>query len=320
MNERTTILVADDDAGVAGVVARALQSGGYEILRAASGPEALETAAQRSPDLILLDVHMPGLSGWGVLAQLRQDPVTRTMPVMMLTASAETHDKVEGFWLGANDYVTKPFEVDELRARVYGLLRRHRETLSAHPLTRLPGSPTIQAEIERRIADASSFAAIHADIDRFKAFNDAYGYARGDAAIIATARVLRSALAAAGEADGLLGHVGGDDFVLICSEERAEAVASMAARAFDAQAAGLHDPADAKRGWIERRDRRGNLVKVPLISLTLAGAWTRQRVLDTYAKTVTLADEVKAWLKEQRDGGPSAWAFDRRCDASWRTP
>ena len=314
MDMKQTILVADDDAGVSAVVARALEPGGYEMVRAYSGGEALAAAERRAPDLVLLDVRMPGLSGWEVLAHLRGAAATRTTPVMMLTGCGETHDKVEGFGLGADDYVTKPFAVDELRARVFGLLRRHREALSASPLTGLPGSPSVQAEVERRIAQASPFALLHADIDRFKAFNDAYGYARGDIAIRQTARILATALSQAGDTGGFLGHIGGDDFVTICSQERAETVAALSARLFDEMSPLLHDTADVARGCIETADRRGGLRRESLISLTLGGASTRLRSLDTYAKAVSLADEMKSWLKRRGGSGPSMWSFDRRRD------
>ncbi len=314
MGMKQTVLIADDDPGVAAIVARALEPTGCEVLKAANGTEALSAANRARPDLVLLDVRMPGLSGWGVLARLRGAPATRMTPVMMLTGCGETHDKIEGFGLGADDYVTKPFSMDELRARVHTLLRRHREALAVHPLTRLPGSPSIQSDVESRIAARLPFALIHADIDRFKAFNDAYGFARGDAAIWTAGEVLIQALADSGDPEAFLGHVGGDDFVMVCSEARAESLAALAAAAFDKAVPGLHDPEDAARGCMESKDRRGEVRRSPLLSLTLAGTTTKRRRLDSYAKAVSLADEVKRWLKAKREAGPSAWAFDRRTD------
>ena len=316
MNDKPTILLADDDSTVAALVARALEPAGYRFQRAETGPETLASAARSAPDLILLDVEMPGLSGWEVLARLRESPATRTTPVVMLTGCGGLGEKIDGINLGADDYITKPFSLDELRARVFGLLRRHREARSANPLTGLPGSPSIQAEVEARIAAERPFGLIHADIDRFKGFNDAYGFARGDAAILSTAQVLARAVEAAGEREGFVGHIGGDDFALVCSEERVEKVAAMAAAAFDVRVPRLHDPADVERGWIEGADRRGHLQQTPLISLTLGGVTTRRRRLDSYAKAAGLASEIKGWLKAQRGAGPSAAAFDRRSDSA----
>ena len=313
--EKPMILLADDDENVAAVVTRALMDGGYRFMRAATGPETLASAEKNAPDLILLDVQMPGLSGWRVLARLRESAATRTTPVMMLTSCGGIDEKVEGINLGADDYLTKPFSMDELRARVFGLLRRHREARSANPLTGLPGNPSIQAEVERRIAEGLPFGLIHADIDRFKAFNDAYGFARGDKAILSVAQVLLRSVTAAGEKEGFVGHIGGDDFALICSEDRVEHVATMAAASFDVRAARLHDPVDAARGWLESVDRNRQTRRAPLISLSLGGVTTRLRRLDSYAKAASLASEMKGWLKSKREAGPSAAAFDRRVDA-----
>ena len=315
MNEKTLVLVADDDVPFTGMVSRALKFVNCEVVTASNGIDALDSAACRAPDLVLLDVCMPGLSGWDVLARLREQSATRTTPVIMLTGCGSLDEKLSGFGLGADDYVTKPFSIDELRARVCGLLRRHREMISTNPLTRLPGSPSIQAEVERRIQEGLPFALLHADLDRFKAYNDVYGYARGDEAIRAAAEALRFGIADAGDRDGFVGHIGGDDFVVICEEDCAEVVAESICRAFDEAAPKLHDPQDAARGWIESADRRGVKRRSPLMSLTLGGVTTRRRGLDGYAKAAALASEMKAWLKGQRESGPSAWAFDQRSES-----
>jgi DNA-binding response OmpR family regulator len=121
---KTTILVADDDEAVSVIVACALKPDGYEIVRVPTGAEALSAAALRAPDLVILDVRMPGLTGWEVLASLRESAATRAVPVMMLTGCGGAENIVDGIGRGADDYVTKPFAMDELRARVSGLLRR----------------------------------------------------------------------------------------------------------------------------------------------------------------------------------------------------
>jgi two-component system OmpR family response regulator len=127
MGMKTTILVADDNEAVSVIVACALKPAGYEIVRAFTGAEALAAAAREAPDLVILDVRMPGLSGWEVLASLRESAATRTVPVVMLTGCGGTDNVVDGLGRGADDYVTKPFSMDELRARVSRLLARRRE-------------------------------------------------------------------------------------------------------------------------------------------------------------------------------------------------
>ncbi|MBI2385340.1 MAG: response regulator [Elusimicrobia bacterium] len=307
----STILVADDDQGVAAVVGRLL-GGECRVVAARDGVEALAAAETRSPDLILLDVQMPGLTGWEVLRELRHAPKTRTTPVIMLTGCAGEEARDEGFGLGADDYVTKPFSGRDLRARVLSRLHRHAEAVAVNPLTRLPGSPSIQAEVERRIREGLEFAFLLADIDRFKAFNDHYGCERGDRVILSTAEILSDAMRQAGEMSGFLGHIGGDDFALVCAAEKAPLAAAFAAMRFDEAVPGFYDAADAARGAIQAVDRQGVVRSHAPLSLTVAGVSSVQRPIPSYAEAVRWSGEMKGWLKGTRRSGPSALAFDRR--------
>lgn len=306
-----TILLADDDQGVAATVGRLL-GGDCRLIVARDGLEAIAAAEAGNPDLILLDVQMPGLSGWEVLARLRHGERTRTTPVIMLTGCTDEQAKYDGFGLGADDYVTKPFSARDLRARVFSRIHRHAEAVAVNPLTRLPGSPSIQAEVESRIREGRRFGFLLADIDRFKAFNDYYGSERGDRVILKTAELLREAMREAGETRGFLGHIGGDDFALVCEEEKAALVAAFVTMKFDEAVPELYDAADAARGWIEIEDRSGALKTHAPLSLTVAGVLSAQRPLLAYADAVRWAGEMKGWLKGTRDSGPSALAFDRR--------
>lgn len=275
------ILIADDEAPICRLLRRVLAR--YEVLVAATGDEALKQAREAQPDLILLDVHLPGKDGLEVLAELRGDSRTRLVPVIIVTSDAEPDDCVRGLDQGADGYVVKPFNPTELSARVDSLLRRARSDLAANPLTRLPGSPSIEEEVSRRLAAGKPFAFLYADIDRFKAYNDAHGYAQGDEVIRETAELLAEAAAAEPAADAFIGHVGGDDFVLICATDSAERVARHATALFD------------------RAIRSGP-------SLSIGGV---MRSLTRYGNLVRIAAEVKARLKARPAGGSSAFAFDR---------
>jgi PleD family two-component response regulator len=311
MAMENTILLADDDHGVASTVARLLGSD-CRVIAVSDGLQAVEAASTRNPDLIILDVHMPGLNGWEVLEHLRHGERTRTTPVIMLTGCSDDEARDEGFGLGADDYVTKPFSARDLRARVYSRLKRHAEAVAVNPLSRLPGSPSIQAEVESRIRAGYPFGFILADIDRFKAYNDRYGCERGDRVILKTGEVLRAAMSEAGEICGFLGHIGGDDFALVCEAEKAPLVAAFATMKFDEAVPGLYDAADAARGWVVSEDRAGELKRHAPLSLTVAGVSSVQREIVSYAHAVRWAGEMKGWLKSTRDSGPSAHAFDRR--------
>lgn len=119
-----TLLVVDDDDLVALAVQRALKKFGYHVLVANSGRDGIQTARRYRPDLILLDVIMPGLTGYQVCREIRSDPLLQETPILFLTAKAEDDDKIEGLMAGADDYLTKPFNMEELHLRVRAILRR----------------------------------------------------------------------------------------------------------------------------------------------------------------------------------------------------
>ena len=141
---RPRILVVDDDPLIRRIVAQSLDRNNYELLEAESGPSGLKVALTDRPDLIILDVMMPGMDGFEVVHRLRRHPLTQNIPIIILTALGEMSQKVQGMQLGADDYVTKPFDPRELRARVQAHLKRSEQYLQTSPLTNLPGNPAIQ--------------------------------------------------------------------------------------------------------------------------------------------------------------------------------
>ena len=232
----------------------------------------------------------------------------------MLTGFSDLSSEVGGLEMGADDYITKPFQLEELRARVMSVLRRSRTDLAANPLTRLPGSPGIETEVNRRIAAKSPFAFLYADIDNFKPYNDHYGFARGDEVIRAAAQIFMESLRAAGAKEGFLGHVGGDDFVMLAEPALAAHAAQHTVSAFDRKAVTFYDATDMGRGYIETADRQGRSRRFPILTLSIGIVSTANRALEHYAKVVALATEMKSYCKSLQVAGLSRFAFDRRQD------
>src|SRR6059036_512469 len=210
-----TILVVDDDPDIARFVEVNLRSAGYDVAVASDGEEALQRASEMRPDLVLLDVMMPRIDGFEVAQRLRRNPVTANTSIIMLTAKALSTDKVLGLTAGADDYIIKPFDPIELLARVKGTLRRAREMRNLSPLTGLPGNIRIQDEIQRKVEDETPFAVLYCDLDNFKAYNDQKGFVRGDRLIQSVARLITEVVHDLGGSGAFVGHVGGDDFVMI---------------------------------------------------------------------------------------------------------
>ena len=304
-----TILIVDDEEDIANLVAMNLADEGYETHMAHRGDDAVDLALQLRPDLIVLDLMLPGVDGVEVCRQLRKDPRTTTTSIIMLTARSLPRDRIAGLEAGADDYVDKPFDVDELLARVTGRLRRARQLRQTSPLTGLPGNFEIEHRLEVLIADEQPFALLHADLDGFKAYNDHYGFLRGDRAIVLTARVIGWAVADHALADAFVGHIGGDDFAIVCAPETAQAVAEGIVRTFDDQVPHLYDADDRERGFIEVADRAGVTQKYPLLTISLGIASTEIRPIVTPAEAAEIAVEMKRFAKSATG---SIWAMDRR--------
>jgi diguanylate cyclase (GGDEF)-like protein len=303
------VLVVDDDPDVARFVEVNLRSAGYDVTVASNGQEALEKAVELRPDLVLLDVMMPKLDGFEVAQRLRRDSRTSSSSIIMLTAKALSSDKVLGLSSGADDYIIKPFDPVELLARVKGTLRRAREMRALSPLTGLPGNIRVQEEIRRRVAEDQPFALLYADLDHFKAFNDHYGFIRGDKAIQVLARLATEVVHETVGPEGFVGHVGGDDFIVVLPPEPAERVAGMLCRRFDEQVPMLYDAEDRERGTIEIQDRQGNLRNFPLLTISIGVATTLSRRFAHFGEAVSVATEMKQFAKRQVGSG---YAVDRR--------
>jgi DNA-binding response OmpR family regulator len=304
-----TVLVVDDDFDIARYVELNLSLEGFTVHVAHDGNEAVAKAQSIRPDAVLLDVMMPGLDGYEVCRRLRSNTRTSHCAIIMLTAKSLSADTVLGLTAGADDYIAKPFDPPELVARVRAALRRARQLRDISPLTGLPGNSEITRQVERLVRDHQPFALIHADLDHFKAFNDRYGFLRGDAAIRATADLLQEVLAAYDGDTCFLGHVGGDDFVLLTEPHVAEEIAQRVIGGFDELAPSFYDPEDAARGWIEVDDRRNNRRQIEIMTISLGIATTQHRPLIGVAEASAIATEMKMAAKHDHT---SAYRIDQR--------
>ena len=295
MSER--ILVVDDDPDILQFVRLNLELDGFDVELAGGGREALDRAAASPPDLMLLDVMMPEIDGLTVLRRLRSDPGTSSIPVIVLTARSLAEDRVKGLDLGADDYITKPFDLEELIARVRTVLRRSQQMRDLSPLTGLPGNFRISAKLEECIDRGLDVAVVHADLDNFKAFNDHYGFMRGDSVIKFTAKVLLDAAEKLNDPIGFVGHVGGDDFVAIVSAENMKPFCDEVVVRFDDGVLDHYDTADALQGYIEVTDRRGERHAFPICSLSMGVATSERRKLTSEWEASSVASEMKEVAK-----------------------
>jgi diguanylate cyclase (GGDEF)-like protein len=302
-------LIVDDDDQVLRLVKRVLERAGFECVTESDGHSAHSAAVEWRPDIILLDLMIGEVTGDEIMTQLRDDFRTRLIPVVVLTARDSLKDKVEHLLSGADDYVTKPFIPEELVARLRAVMTRSTTTRGLNPLTGMSGNSDILREISRRLAETERFAVLYPDIDSFKSYNDHYGFLRGDDVIKTLATIILEVLEGSQSNHHFAGHVGGDDFVILTEPPLAESIAEEITKRFDAAIPALYDPADRDKGWIESEERSGNILRTPLVSVSIGIVIAEPGSYASPAAVAARASEVKGVAKRMPG---SKWVLDRR--------
>jgi diguanylate cyclase (GGDEF)-like protein len=303
------ILVVDDSPTMARLLEMGLKAAGFRVRVAHDGGTGLEMAREQCPDVVLADVMMPVLTGVQLTQQLRDDPRTAGTTIILVTAKGYPAAKLEGFEAGADDYIVKPFDVEELLARVRGALRRTKVLRGQSPLTGLPGSVQFQEEVEHRVRTQADFSLLYCDLDNFKAYNDKYGFLRGDDVIKLTARILQDVAIDEGGTRPFIGHIGGDDFVIVADMGAEKALSEAIIERFDAEILAAYDDDDRSRGYVETMSRRGELRRFPIVAISIGAVTTARRRFTHFAETVVIATEMKAFMKKTPG---SSWAVDKR--------
>ncbi len=291
------ILVIDDTVLMQKMISDILRAENYNVIVAGSGEEGLLKVAQEKPDLVILDIVLPGIDGFEVCKILRENDSNNLMPIIMITSQGNEEDKLRGLELGADDYIVKPFNPRELISRVRNTLLRIDRNRLANPLTGLQGNLEIQAEITRRLAKNEIFSLIYTDLDYFKAYNDVYGFACGDSVIKLTADIISDNVQLYGSEDDFLGHIGGDDFIIITSPENVDAICKGIISDFDRKILMLYTKEDRENGYILTQDRRGNVNKYPIMSISIAVVSNEHRHFENHTKVAEAAAQVKMKAK-----------------------
>ncbi|MDB5080736.1 MAG: hypothetical protein JWP00_2660 [Chloroflexi bacterium] len=262
------ILVVDDEPLIVEIIAETLAPEGYQITKAYSGEEALYRLGQEPPDLVLLDLMLPGMDGLEVSRQMQQDARLNHIPIIMITAKTAPHDRKTGYQRGADDYITKPFDTDELILRVRSQLQ-HLQHKTKSSLTGLPGGQQVEAAIEEWTADpAAKRAVVYTDIENFREYNQAYSFAQGEKLIQRAAGCLDQALSEKGNPGDFLGHIGGAEFVVLTTSEKSYQVAERAADLFKQVIPEFFSNSDQVKGNFSSINAQGEPVKLPLLNLS----------------------------------------------------
>lgn len=290
------ILVVDDELFIRDIIRNILEPE-YEVVEAGDGEEALELITKENPAAVILDYKMPKKSGDQVCKEIRADSLRQHTPIIMLTGKKELQDKLKGLDSGADDYIVKPFEAEELIARVKAVLKRAVRDLDANPLTRLPGNITIREEIQRRIDENIKFAVLYVDLDKFKVYNDCYGFEKGDILIKEAASVILNSVESK-RGNNFVGHLGGDDFVIITKPEEAEEIAKNVISEFDKRVLLFYSDEDRQKKYVVSKDREGVTKKFSLVSISIGIVTNEQKNFTHIGEVSSIGSELKNYAKK----------------------
>jgi PleD family two-component response regulator len=295
-------LCVDDNEDMRLMEREILVSAGHEVSLAPDGLSALSSIQEREPDILVLDLVMPGMSGIDVCRALKRNPFTARIPVLMLTARGDIEHKVAAFEAGADDYLAKPFDPRELRSRIVALLRLVRREGDRNPTSGLPGGKAIEDEITRRAEMREPFAICYIDLDNFKPFADTFGFSIADMVIRDMGAAIHGVVRDVGNPHDFVGHIGGDDFIAVTTETGAESIArECAARFVDVARRAVGEEA-VRRGHFMGIDREGRAREFPIARLSAAILKVDPDRWISTSHIGALAAEVKRRAKQRGPG------------------
>lgn len=302
-------IVVDTDAAAVAQAQEVLEGSQFSVRVATNTATTLDLLYAEPPNCLLIDFALLEEDEMGLLRRIKSDNVYGHVPVILLVQQRHLDAGIDWSVIPADDYVLKPCRPHELLSRVSLSLARAQRDLGANPLTGLPGNLAIMRDAERRLVKGQPFALGYLDLDNFKAFNDCYGFTRGDEILRMTARVIVNNILATDEKECAVGHIGGDDFVFVTPSASATAVCERIIEDFDRIVPAFYDEKDRARGCIESADRKGATQQFPFMSVSIAvvdtGVVDVAHVGDLSARVA----QVKKFVK-QKPG--SAYMIDRR--------
>lgn len=303
------VLIADDQTELLLLIKETIENAGFEVFIASDGKEAIEKAYSENPDIIVLDYDMPIKDGLQTAQELKDNPLFAHIPIIIVTAKGDKQTKLKGLSMGIDDYLIKPVDTDELIARIRMILKRNQMVLDTNPLSKLPGNPSIQAKIEKMIHSGKKFAVLYIDLNNFKAYNDIYGFEAGDRVIKTTANILVKTVLPSQNSDNFIGHIGGDDFIVITKFEDAEEIAKKIINTFNEISPSFYNKEDREKGYIVATDRQGFIKKFPLLSISIGIVHNNLKPLTSYAQISNIGSELK---KAAKNFTTSAYVIDKR--------
>ena len=224
MADKSQILIVEDDLDLSEMLNAYFRVQGYDVLTAAWGKDAVKLSRENSPDLVVLDIRLPDIDGYEVCRQLRTNRRTQDIPVIFLTEKRDRVDKLAGLELGVVDYITKPFDIQELRLRVRNSLRRASQQTLVNPVTSVPEGRLVNERLGEIIMGNKPWALLTIGIHGLDTFGDRYGFIASDDVLRAVTLMINNAIREVGNESDFIGHLGPNEFLIITDAEHMPAI------------------------------------------------------------------------------------------------
>ena len=287
------ILVVEDDFDISNMLRIYFAGQGYDVQVAARGGEALDMCRGQLPDLIILDIMLPDMDGYAVCEELRTTTRTKHIPIIFLTQKDERSDKITGLQLGADDYITKPFDIEELKLRVQNAIDRTRRENLTDPITGLPSARLIEEEL-RQLMRRSDWALLYIGVKDKGAFDENYGFVSGDDVLRYIGRqLIPEVVDELGTSSDFVGHAGGTSFLVITGDVAAANISRRLRERFDAEILTHYSFMDREQGYIEVSDGHGGTRRAPMMSLAIGAVTDRDAVFSDIREITEAAAEAR---------------------------
>ena len=289
---KARLLVVEDDVDIANMLKIYFSGMEFDVDVANRGSEALEKTRHVLPHLIVLDIMLPDIDGYEVCRNLRTSTRTSHIPVIFLTQKDERSDKLQGLELGADDYITKPFDIEELKLRVQGAIRRSERESLTDPRSGLPAGRLIEEQL-RRIIREQDWALLDVRLNHFEAFKDVYGFVAGDDVLRFAAMLIGEVVDELGTSGDFIGHAGGDNFIVITTQEAAPGIRQRLKERFAAEVQSHYNFIDRQQGFIQAARADGSVEKVPFMTLSIGIVSPAQHSFADIREITELAAEAR---------------------------
>ncbi len=269
----------------------------------------INLALKDIPSLIIINEEGIKKNILELCSQIRQNEDNSITPIVVLGENSDKKHRVEILKLCVEYYIVKPVDNDYIYYTIKNIVRLMYINRRVSPLTGLPGNVQIQTELKKRIIKKEEFAVLYFDLDNFKAYNDLYGFTKGDEIIKFTAKTIAKNISEANCKNSFVGHIGGDDFVALVSKTDYEAICKNVIKEFDKNVQEYFTKEDAKRGYLEVANRRGIIEQFPLTSISIGVVAVDKGRFDSILEIGEIGAQVKHIAKTKMG---SAYIIDRR--------